>query len=110
MSIQLLFNRVVYLGRLFPGCQQGGLFTLLLDICAFFNTLAHFQGCTVQCCLRSVNFRGIRFWRSKALCVSDGCNLSFQCCSPATDQQLVAAGGIWWASGMQQLMFFMMQS
>lgn len=36
MSIQLLFNRVVYLGGLFPGCQQGGLFTLLLDICGFF--------------------------------------------------------------------------
>lgn len=76
----------------------------------FFCALARFQGCTIQCCLRSVNFRGIRSCRSEALCVSDGCNLSFQCCSSATDQQLVAAGGMWWASGMQQLMFFMMQS
>lgn len=33
------------------------------------------------------------------------CNLSFWSCSLATDQQLVAAGGIRWANETQQLMF-----
>lgn len=44
--------------------------------------------------------------RRSACSLSEDCNLSFQSSSLATDQQLVAACGIWWANETQQLMFF----
>lgn len=56
----------------------------------------------IQCCLPGIN----RPCRSDALHVRDGCDLSFQCCSLAADQQLVESGG---RVKCNSWCFFMMQ-
>lgn len=86
----------------------------------FFFSCSHFHFGHFSCYLWFVLLWGqnkfqrcphnTEFWencscRREALRVYHDCNLSFWSCSLATDQQLVAAGGIRWANETQQLMF-----
>lgn len=90
------------------------------DVWIFFFSCSHFHFGHFSCYLWFVLLWGqnkfqrcphnTEFWencscRREALRVYHDCNLSFWSCSLATDQQLVAAGGIRWANETQQLMF-----